>query len=216
MALEIRDPATGQIKGWVWIALGIVGVAIFFLISRLGGSADSGSAAPAPNVTGGQSSDITDYLNQLEQNLQDIAGNSNVPVTTGSPPAPNPTNPQQLQDIIDQLKQGNQVLEQAQQNLLSLLGQQSDLQQQYSTAEAKRSQLITNRETAQRNLADLKLRYKDKKITKATYDKWTKIWTGRLNTANTQITAVDKTIAGINSALANIKQQITNLNQSLA
>jgi DNA repair exonuclease SbcCD ATPase subunit len=216
MALEIKDPATGQIKTWVWIAMGVVGVAIFFLISRAGGSANNATAAPAPNVAGGQSSDITDYLNQLESSLQDIAGNSNVPVTTTQPPAPNPTNPGQLQDIIDQLKEGNKVLEQAQQNLLSLLNQQSTLQNQFSTAEAQRADLITKREHAQARINDLKIQYKSGQIGKKFYTSHVASWEKSLKTYNTQISTLDKTIAGIKTSISNVQNQIASINTSLS
>ncbi len=132
----LRDE-NGNIKSWVWIAgAGVVGV---ILLLMMGGKSSSAGGVVSTGTTGGQSSDITDQINQLNDAILALAGNSNIPQTTGTAPSPNPTNPQYLQDIIDQLREGNKVLEQAQQNMLSLLTQLSGYESQYSTAINQRS-----------------------------------------------------------------------------
>jgi len=220
MAVEIRDPATGQIKTWVWLALAVVVVGIVFLASRVGGtgggsgSSDSGSGGFTPSVGGGQSSDITGYLDQLNSAIIDLQGSSNVPTTNATPPAPNPTNPQDLQDIIDQLTAGNKVLEQAQQNLLSYLNDLAGKQEAYSQAVNTRTTILANRETANRSLADLKLQYQTGKINKATYNNRVKIWTARLATYNTQLTTANTTIANIQSAIDDLQAKIAAIGQS--
>jgi LysM repeat protein len=83
--MEFRDPSTGQIKTWVWIVSGLGIVVLLFLAKSVaGGQTTSTGTTPA----GGQNSDITDLLNQLNDALTNI---KQPPTQDGGPdPTPKP------------------------------------------------------------------------------------------------------------------------------
>jgi LysM repeat protein len=67
--MEWRDPNTGQIKMWVWVASGLAVVVGLFLFK---GISSGQSTTTGTTIAGGQSSDTTDLISQLEQALQDL------------------------------------------------------------------------------------------------------------------------------------------------
>ena len=98
--MEWRDPQTGQIKTWVWIAGAGGLLLLFFIISRMQ------SATSAQTVSPGQSSDITDQLSQMQDAINGLlnqqGGGLNPPPTTNPPPTGNPpptTNPPPVTSI---------------------------------------------------------------------------------------------------------------------
>ncbi len=86
--MEFRDPATGQIKTWVWAAGALGFVLVLFLFTKVAGSGQSTSAGTIP--AGGQSSDITDMLAQLMDAIKKMDA-SNPPPTTPPPVTPPPS-----------------------------------------------------------------------------------------------------------------------------
>lgn len=91
MPLEIKDPATGQIKTWVIVASG-GGILLLMLLMRGSGGASTvgeGSSEMDPRVSGGQSSGITNQLADLQQAVNNLANNP----ATGSTPTTPTTNP---------------------------------------------------------------------------------------------------------------------------
>lgn len=214
MAVEIRDPATGQIKTWVWIAFAAVVVGVLFLTSKVssGSSSDSGGSPYfGGGAGGGQSSDITDYLTQLNDAIIDLQGSANIPTTTATLPSPNPTNPQYLQDIINQLTEGNQVLEQVQQNLLSLFTSLSGQQEAYTAAVQEKSVIKANIVRTKSRIADIEQNYKSGRLSKKEYKNRIQNQRENLNTYQSQLSAVNKTIATIEAAINAIQAQIAAL-----
>lgn len=103
MALELRDPYTGQIKSWVWVGGAVVVGGGAFLLLR-GSSGSSSTGSPIGTTSGGQSSDITGQLQTLQDQLNTLAsqqGTGNVPSSTGQPPITNPTDPGELALLTD-------------------------------------------------------------------------------------------------------------------
>lgn len=85
--MEWRDPETGQIKAWVWIASGGAVLILFLLVKGIsGGQTTSNGTITAP----GQNSDITDLLNQMEQELQALQQNQQPPPDPNPNPNPKP------------------------------------------------------------------------------------------------------------------------------
>lgn len=81
--MEWRDPNTGQIKMWVWVASGLAVVVGLFLFKGI----SSGQATTTgTTIAGGQSSDTTDLISQLEQALQDLQNQQPSPVPDPIPP----------------------------------------------------------------------------------------------------------------------------------
>lgn len=78
------------------------------------------------------------------------------------------------------------------------------LQQQLNDALTRLSGALSAQSAAKATLADLKIKYRDGKIDKATYAKWTKIWTDRLTAANTDVTTTQSLIANLKAQLAAI------------
>lgn len=83
--MELRDPNTGQIKTWVIAAVGVVGVLAFFIISKVGGGQSVSSQPTA--VTGGQNSDYSSALQQLEDSIQQLAAQNPTNTPPPSPPS---------------------------------------------------------------------------------------------------------------------------------
>lgn len=98
MDFSIRDPDTGQIKTWVWVAGAIGAVAVVAVVfGKFGGQVNAG---PASVDTSGQSSDQTDSLaalndaiRQLIQSNNDTGGDNTPPDITPLPPTGNGTIP---------------------------------------------------------------------------------------------------------------------------
>lgn len=82
MNLEWRDPNTGQIKIWVWAVGGGVALVGIMLLMRTSSSTSAGV------VSGGQSSDISDQLSQLQDALTQLSDQSEP--TPNPNPDPNP------------------------------------------------------------------------------------------------------------------------------
>lgn len=107
--MEIRDPATGQIKSWVWIGgAGIVGL-LFLLGSR------GSNTGPSPVESAGQSSGITPQLNELTDLVKQLAAKQTQtptsPTNPNNPSSPtnpnNPTNPNDDDDRPDRPNRPN-------------------------------------------------------------------------------------------------------------
>lgn len=81
--MELRDPATGQIKTWVIAAIGVVGVLAVFILAKVGGG-QSTSSQPT-TVTGGQNSDYSSALQQLEDAIQNLNAQNPSPTPTPTP-----------------------------------------------------------------------------------------------------------------------------------
>lgn len=73
MPLEIKDPATGKIKTWVFIASG--GILLLIMLIVRGSSSSSNNGTVDPTVSAGQSSGITDQLHQLQDAVNNLANN---------------------------------------------------------------------------------------------------------------------------------------------
>jgi LysM repeat protein len=88
--MELRDPNTGQIKTWVWGIAGVGFIVIIFVVMKaIGGQSTTGST----QVAAGQSSDITDAMSTMEQELQALLeqqSNATPPPSTNPPPDPHP------------------------------------------------------------------------------------------------------------------------------
>lgn len=112
--MEWRDPNTGQIKMWVWAIAGLGFVVVLFLFSKVAGSGQTttGSVIPAE----GQSSDITEYLNQISDALDQLLPPGNIPTPDPDPdpdpdpnpnPNPNRPNPMPRQFMQYKIKSGD-------------------------------------------------------------------------------------------------------------
>jgi LysM repeat protein len=86
--MEWRDANTGQIKTWVWAVAAFGFVIFLFVIGKVVGGGQTGSGGTIP--VGGQSSDITDYLSQLNDSLTDLNGTGNTAPTPTPTPTPTP------------------------------------------------------------------------------------------------------------------------------
>ena len=79
--MELRDPNTGQIKTSVLVIASIGVFGVFLLLTR-----GSSSSSPAPVVSGGQSSGLTDQLGQLGQAVGNLNNGQTTPTPTTSYP----------------------------------------------------------------------------------------------------------------------------------